>query len=327
MTRLPDPATSAAVLLGSSRFDHDDLTNLPAVTNNLVDLAAILTHPAGTGLPATRCTVLADPRGVAEVGALLQDSAEQAEDMLLWYYAGHGVLDDNGELYLTLPGSNPRQLWSTALPLARIREVLAKARAKNRVLILDCCFSGRAIDGFMSAPNSLVAGQLDIDGTYTLTATPANSLALSPSGATHTAFTGALVTALREGIPDEQPLLSLGAVYRHLLWTFRDRGQPQPQQRGTRTADQLALAPNRSHPDAPPGVTDVADPAALVAELTERLGPTHPDTLRAREHQANWLVSTGDLARAARLRAALLTDRMSAGRSVRRAGPTEPRHG
>lgn len=327
MTRLPDPATSTAVLLGSSRFDHDDLTDLPAVTNNLVDLAAILTHPAGTRLPATRCTVLADPRGVAEVGALLQNSAEQAEDMLLWYYAGHGVLDDNGELYLTLPGSNPRQLWSTALPLARIREVLAKARARNRVLILDCCFSGRAIDGFMSAPNSLVAGQLDIDGTYTLTATPANSLALSPPGATHTVFTGALVTALRQGIPDEQPLLSLSAVYRHLLWTFRSRGQPQPQQRATRTADLLALAPNRSHPEAPPAEPDqskVDDPTALVAELTNRLGPTHPDTLRARERHADWLASAGDLARAAHLRAALLTDRMSAGRSVRRAGPAEP---
>lgn len=324
MTRLPDPATSAAMLLGSSRFDHDDLTDLPAVTNNLVDLAAILTDPAGTGLPTTRCTVLADPGGVAEVGARLQESAERAEDMLLWYYAGHGVLDDNGELYLTLPGSNPYQLWSTALPLAKIREVLARARAKNRVLVLDCCFSGRAIDGFMSAASSVVSGQLDIDGTYTLTATPPNSLALAPPGATHTVFTGALVTVLREGIPDEQPLLTLGAVYRRLLWTFRGRGQPQPQQRGTRTADQLALAPNRSHPDAPPARSEVDDPGTLVAELTARFGPTHPDTLRARERQAEWLASTGDVALAARLRAALLTDRMSAGRSVRRAGPSGP---
>lgn len=324
MTRLPDPTTSAAVLLGSSRFAHTDLTDLPAVRNNLTDLATILTDPAGTRLPATRCTVLADPPGVAEAGARLQDSAEQAEDMLLWYYAGHGVLDDNGELYLTLPGSNPHQLWSTALPLTKIREVLAKARAKNRVLILDCCYSGRAIDGFMSATSSLVSGQLDIDGTYTLTATPPNRLALSPPGATHTVFTGELITVLRQGIPDEQPLLSLSTVYRHLLWTFRRRGQPQPQQRATRTADLLALAPNRSHPDAPPAsVSEVDDPATEVAELTERLGPTHPDTLRARERHADWLASTGDVALAARLRAALLTDRMSSGRSVRRAGPPQ----
>ena len=136
-------------------------------------------------------------------------------------------------------------------------------------------------------------------------------------------FTGALVTVLRQGIPDEQPLLSLGAVYRHLLWTFRSRGQPQPQQRGTRTADLLALAPNRSHPDTTPAAaeeSEVDELATLVTELTQRLGPTHPDTLRARERQAERLASTGDLARAARLRAALLTDRMMAGRPVRRTG-------
>lgn len=40
---LPDPAASAAVLIGSSTFRDARLAALPGVANNVADLAAILT--------------------------------------------------------------------------------------------------------------------------------------------------------------------------------------------------------------------------------------------------------------------------------------------
>jgi hypothetical protein len=60
--------------------------------------------------------------------------------------------------------------------------------AANRVLILDCCFSGRAIEA-MTEPNSIVAGQIDITGVYTLTSASANQPANAPAGEKYTVFT------------------------------------------------------------------------------------------------------------------------------------------
>ncbi|MGH3930394.1 MAG: caspase, EACC1-associated type [Pseudonocardiaceae bacterium] len=325
--RLPDPARSRAVLIGSSRFSHSCLPGLPAVRNNLCDLAAILTAPTGTGLSPECCVVLADETDLATVGAYLEDSAEHAEDVLLFYYSGHGVLNDRGELYLSLPSTNPERLRWTGLPLAQIREVLADAPAKNRVLILDCCFSGRAIEEFMSDPISAVSGQLDIDGTYTLTATPRNAPAMAPAGAVHTAFTGELIALLNKGIPDGPELLTLGAIYGQLRWKFNSRGLPSPQQRGTRTADLLALAPNRARLATEAGATMIREqtPAELAQRLAELavdtarvLGPDHPETLNIRDKHASQVGLAGDPREAARCYVALATDR------ARVLGPDHP---
>ncbi|MFB9907065.1 caspase family protein [Allokutzneria oryzae] len=325
MTRLPDPERSRAVLVGTSRFDH--LPDLPAVRNNLSDLARILTAPTGTGL--RHCAVVSDEDDLAVVGAKLEDAAEQAEDVLLVYYSGHGLLDERGELHLTVPSSDPRRLRWTGLPFTRVKEVLADARGRNRVLVLDCCFSGRAIEEFMSDEGTVVSGQLDIDGTYTLTATPRNRPAMAPVGATHTTFSGELITLLDKGVPDGPELLTLGEVYRRLLWTFTSRNLPRPQQRGTRTADLLALVPNRAlGPASPASPADPAEQARRHAELAADrarvLGPDHPETLAAREAHAKWVGLAGDPAEAARLHAALLADRTRIGRFPRRVGRSRP---
>ncbi|GAA4019144.1 hypothetical protein GCM10022247_48490 [Allokutzneria multivorans] len=315
MTRLPDPELSRAVLIGASRFEH--LHDLPAVRNNVTDLAAILTSTTGTGLK--HCAALIDEPDLAAIGARLAEAAEQAKDVLLVYYAGHGLVDSRGELHLAMPSTHPERPGWTSLPFARLRETLADAGARNRVLILDCCFSGHAITEFMSSAAEVVAGQLAVSGTFTLTATPANRAAMAPVGAVHTLFTGELITLLAKGIPDGPPLLTLGEIYRRLLRVFTDRGLPRPQQGSTRTTELLALSVNRAlHPDEPDAAA--LRYAELVADRIRTLGADHPSTLKAREQHAHWIGRTGDVAEAARLHAALLADRTRIARKPRRTG-------
>ena len=54
-------------------------------------------------------------------------------------------------------------------------------------------------------------------GTYLLTATAANAVALAPPGERYTAFTGALLGLLNTGIPDGPELLTFAQIYPRLL--------------------------------------------------------------------------------------------------------------
>ncbi|WP_067473459.1 caspase, EACC1-associated type [Nocardia amamiensis] len=179
--RLPDPARSRAVLLGTSRFADPELPDLPAVRNNLTDLAQVLTNTQATALPRGHCVVVADESDRGIIGDALNSAAAQAGDMLLVYYAGHGLIGRGGTLYLSLPNtrSDRDMVGWTAFPFEMLRDTLADAGATNRVLILDCCFSGLAID-LMSDVTSTVAGQLEVAGTCTLASSPANRPSHAP---------------------------------------------------------------------------------------------------------------------------------------------------
>jgi ATP-dependent Clp protease ATP-binding subunit ClpC len=115
--------------------------------------------------------------------------------------------------------------------------------ARNRIVILDCCFAGRAIE-WMAAPGGPDAGHLDISGTHVLTATSATRHAHAPEGARHTAFTAALIDLLRRGTPDAGSLIRISDIYPNLVRALRSRGLPTPQQRGTDAIGDLALTRN-----------------------------------------------------------------------------------
>ncbi|MEU4927031.1 caspase family protein [Streptomyces yokosukanensis] len=275
--RLPDPLRSRALLLGFGAFADPGLADLPAVANNIEDLAQALTSPWGTALPDEHCVrsrrrAPADLTTPAAIGARLVAAADEAEDLLLVYYAGHGLVGPDGELYLAVPATSadPSLVSWTGLPFSLLRRTLANARAANRVLILDCCFSGLAVDA-MTATTSVVAGQLAVSGTCTLASSPANRPSVAPAGARHTAYTGELLHLLEHGTTDAPEFLTLQSIHDHLARVLPSKGHPRPELRNTQTIGRLALARNRARSDATP-----TDPTAPVREghLLEQLRQT-----------------------------------------------------
>lgn len=272
--RLPDPLRSRAVLLGFDAYTDPDLPDLPAVTHNIDDLARVLTSPWGTALPDRHCTrrqQAAPATGLADltsIGARLVAAAEEAEDLLLVYYAGHGLIGPDGELHLSLPGtsSKPDLVAWTGVPFTLVRRTMANARADSRVLILDCCFSGLAI-GAMATTTSVVTGQLEVAGTCTLASSPATRPSRAPVDAKHTAYTGELLDLLWHGTADTAEFLTLQAIHEHLARILPSKGYPRPELRNTHTVSRLALARNRAH-------SGISDPDAMVREARwlERLG-------------------------------------------------------
>ncbi|MEU9489177.1 caspase family protein [Streptomyces decoyicus] len=241
--RLPIPHQSYVVLIGTSTYRSSQLTDLPAVRNNLRDLAAVLIDSKLGGIPEERCVIMSDPADARTVYRTLRQYARAAEDTLLVYFAGHGQTGSRNELYLGLVDTDLDELKVSALAFDLIRDVLSDSPAVNRIVILDCCFSGRAIQD-MSGQEDRILGQVAVEGTYVLASTPVNAVALAPIGASHTAFTGELLHLLRAGVSGGPEFLTYGEIYRRLLQVTAMRDLPSPRQRGTGTVDLLALVRN-----------------------------------------------------------------------------------
>ena len=275
MTGLPDPARSRAILIGVDRTPkHSGLHPLPAVRNNVTDLAAALTDPAIWGLARQNCVVPRDVSDARQLATAVERVAAEATDTLVIYFAGHGLPDtDDGELILAVGDTTEQSPKFTGLRYAWMREAVRRVKAERLVVVLDCCFSGRVL----KQPLSVISGQIDIGGTYVMTSSPANAESKAPIGERHTAFTGGLLKVLYQGVAGGPERLRLSDLYDRVLNEMVLGGFPRPQQVNTNTVGKLEIVHNRARslPDEPRAVPrEVHRPASLTDAMRAELAET-----------------------------------------------------
>src|SRR5690242_617576 len=128
--RRVDPARSRIVLVGVDAYTDSSIPDEPAIANNITDFAAVLTDPALGGFDPEHLLVAPPGAGVDQVGNLLVAAAAEAEDLLLFYYAGHGFpTSRRAELHLSLAGTRVDQLAFTALPFDAVRDAFLDSGA------------------------------------------------------------------------------------------------------------------------------------------------------------------------------------------------------
>ncbi|MFF5572473.1 caspase, EACC1-associated type [Streptomyces luteogriseus] len=241
---LPDPERSRVVLAGAHTYEY--LENLPAVGNNLKKLREALTDSSICGFSPDSTTVLEQSATPNELLDATYDAADSCTDTLIFYFAGHGLTSQRyDDLLLAIPGTEKRRPH-TAVRFDDVRQAILSARkAVRKVVILDCCFSGRAMIGSMQDATDLAA-RSDIEGSYILTAASETKAAISPPGETLTAFTFELIDILQHGIQHESEHLSMGAIYDSLHARLSGKGRPTPQQRNRNAGSKIILARNKS---------------------------------------------------------------------------------
>jgi len=256
MSDVADPAASQVVLIGVAAYHR--LPELPAAARNVTDLRDLLANEDLWGVPAENCHVLVDPEDAAEVSRAIRRAAAATErdGMLLVYFAGHGLVDPGDDkLILGLPGCDPEVPYERGVPYEWIRRAVADTRARRRVVILDCCYSGRAGAemGGDSTGTDAVADKAETDGTCLLVSAPANRPAMAPRGETHTAFTGELIRLLRDGLrpppPDPTPpALTVHTVWRTVRRAMLRRGYERPELRARDSGSEIPLVHNAAAP-------------------------------------------------------------------------------
>jgi tetratricopeptide (TPR) repeat protein len=146
---LRDRGTRWAVVIGVSSYQHlPPAAQLHFAHRDADDFATFLRSFEGGALPGDHIRLLTDQQAtLAQVRAALHtwlvDSA-RPEDIVYFFFAGHGVLDDQEEGYLVVNDSDPQNLHATALSFQEVDQTLsARLRAGLVVMVADACHAGR----------------------------------------------------------------------------------------------------------------------------------------------------------------------------------------
>ncbi|CAL9454191.1 caspase family protein [Streptomyces sp. Tu 3180] len=255
---------SRAVLFGV--HDFSELTRLDGVRHNVPALRELLTSADIGGLAEEDCTVVPHDGTQQQLLDALHDAAQEATDLLLVYYAGHGHFGgrDRSFLLATRDSSGRRPYHS--VKYNDIRDLVSGSAARRKVVVIDCCFSGRALS--MADEQTPTQLDMEITGACVLTSAAETERSLClPDGSV---FTLELTRLLREGLSGEltggrrgehMPDLTMTDVFNTLHLRLHGRTVdglrvPQPRMSTRDLGHQIVLARNRAYtgePDGTPG--------------------------------------------------------------------------
>lgn len=241
--RLPYKAISRAVLIGNGTYTSGDLPDIGAVGDCLADLATVLTGTPDAPFAPEHCSILADQAEPARVHQVLNERAGEAEDVLLVYYVGRGLLDEENEFHLGLRNTTRADVRVSGLPFELLYRTLAESGAATKIVILDCGYDSSVADGLTNRVLGIgPARGMGGDGGLYFLMSRADEVSWSDS---YPALTGELLRTLVNGVLDGPELLTLPAIHEHLRVTMRALSRASP--RSTQVGDltQLGLVRNR----------------------------------------------------------------------------------
>lgn len=129
-----------ALLIATDSYSDRQFSRLHASATDVAGLYAVLSDPAIGGYVATQLLNVPEPGATRAVDDFFNDAS--LEDQLMLYVSGHGVKDEDGQLYLATADSRHDRLASTSLSARFLRDQMRRSRCRRIVVLLDCCYSG-----------------------------------------------------------------------------------------------------------------------------------------------------------------------------------------
>jgi len=234
----PPPASQWAVIIGVGGYES---TAVPRLRYPVADADAVYeTLIASGGFKKENILLLTDKterkptlRNIKwALGTFLARSAHK-NDLVVIYFAGHGAseVDQRGierdglSKYLVPIDADPDDLYSTALPMDEMQNVLARIEAERITVFLDACYSGAAGGRTFASTKTRTVNVDDIfldrltrsKGRAIVTASRPSELSIELPELGHGVFTFYLVRGLR-GYADlnRDGIVSLQELYEYL---------------------------------------------------------------------------------------------------------------
>ncbi|MFD0744594.1 caspase family protein [Phytohabitans flavus] len=195
-----------ALLIASYLYEDGDLKGLTAPPHDADALADVLSDPRIAGFEVAMSVNEPHHQVGERIGAFYRDSGR--DDLTLLYFTGHGLKDDEGRLYLATTNTRRDNLLFTALLAEHIDKALESSPSRQKVLILDCCYSGAYPAGRAVKAGGQVHTLERFQGRGRAVLTASDTMQYSFEGdqrhgeAAQSVFTRHLVAGLRDGSAD-----------------------------------------------------------------------------------------------------------------------------
>ncbi|GAA4943024.1 hypothetical protein GCM10023224_27050 [Streptomonospora halophila] len=230
-----------ALIVAEDAYEDPGLTKLRSPAKDATALAEVLGNPEVGAFDVAVVHNEASPVVANRVEEFFAEG--RREDALLLHFSCHGLKNLSGELFFATRDTVPKLLRSTAVSAHFVRKCMGACRARNTVLLLDCCFGGAFLEG-MGLRGTDDAHVLDTfsaqemgSGRGWAVVTASNAIEYAFEGehltrdAPHTpsVFTTALVAGLATGEADldEDGRISLDELYDYLYDRVRSENPHQ----------------------------------------------------------------------------------------------------
>ncbi|BDM79038.1 GUN4 domain-containing protein [Acaryochloris marina] len=172
----------AALLVGISEYG-EGFEPLPGSLRDVQAMAGVLKDPECGAFEVEDLKNCSDTSLESAIEGFF--SGQDADNLLLFYFSGHGDLGSGGmlnqQLHLCAKNSrkaNGRLIESSALSAGFLKRQMDLCRAKQIVVILDCCYSGKIADLLTKGEGDIDFDDLKASGRVILASSSAAKIAL-----------------------------------------------------------------------------------------------------------------------------------------------------
>lgn len=194
-----------ALIVGINNYPSSPLAGC---VNDANALATII-ESNGDGSPNFGVRLLTCP-GIQITRPVLREAIELLfagdSDMTLLYFSGHGYIKSTGGYLVTVDAKK----YDEGVSMDEVLDLANQSKAKNKVVILDCCHSGA-----MGSPNLAANNIAQLsEGLSVLTASRDSEYAMEIGGAG--VFTSLVIDALKGGAADVRGNITPGSLYAYV---------------------------------------------------------------------------------------------------------------
>ncbi|MCW9682742.1 SUMF1/EgtB/PvdO family nonheme iron enzyme [Dolichospermum planctonicum UHCC 0167] len=197
-----------ALLIGVSEY-QSGFSPLPTTVKDVEAIQEVLVNPEIGEFAAENVTVLKNPQKPDMEEAIhdLYDN-RQRDDLLLLYFSGHGLINDDCNFYFSTSSTKKKGanfLPYSAVAASYVHECMRKSNSKRKVVILDSCFSGAFPQGMTAKGGGAIniKQHLGGQGTAILTASTSVDYAYEEEGSEFGIYTRYLVDGIKTGAADK----------------------------------------------------------------------------------------------------------------------------
>lgn len=194
-----------ALIVGINNYPTSPLNGC---VKDAVEMATVLERDAD-GSPNFSVRLLTEPADTITRGSLRQHIEQLFEgpsDVALFYFSGHGMVNSSGGLIVTPDHS----AGDEGISMDQILNWANRSRAREKVIILDCCHSGQFASPALDGGDVARLG----DGLTVLTASRASEYAMERGGSG--VFTSLIIDALHGGAADLRGFVTPGGIYSYV---------------------------------------------------------------------------------------------------------------